>query len=105
MKYIKTKEDSTSCIMIAGNTNCLEAKTLNHIADYYRVVIISDNSDNVATIKLSAKYSKRIKTYKEDLSSDNCKKIFQAFSPETVWYFSGYTDGCDGLRDEIFINL
>jgi len=62
--------------MIAGNTNCLEAKTLNHIADYYRVVIISDNSDNVATIKLSAKYSKRIKTYKEDLSSDNCKKIF-----------------------------
>ena len=100
MKYIKTKEDSTSCIMIAGNTNCLEAKTLNHIADYYRVVIISDNSDNVAPIKLSAKYSKRIKTYKEDLSSDNCKKIFQAFSPDTVWYFSGYTDGCDGLRDE-----
>lgn len=100
MKYIKTKEDSTSCIMIAGNTNCLEVETLKHIADYYRVVIISDNSDNVAPVSLSRDFSGRIKTYKEDLSSDNCEKIFHAFSPDTVWYFSGFTDGCDGLDNE-----
>ena len=100
MKYIKTKEDSTSCIMIAGNTNCLEVETLKHIADYYRVVIISDNSDNVAQVSLSRDFSGRIKTYKEDLSSDNCEKIFHAFSPDTVWYYSGFTDGCDGLDNE-----
>lgn len=100
MKYIKTKEDSTSCIMIAGNTNCLEVETLKHIADYYKVVIISDNSDNVAPVSLSRDFSGRIKTYKEDLSSDNCEKIFHAFSPDTVWYFSGFTDGCDGLDNE-----
>ena len=46
------------------------------------------------------KESKKLHIYNEDITSDTFGKIIYSYSPDAVWFFSGYIDGGDGLVNE-----
>ncbi|MCR5419395.1 MAG: hypothetical protein K6E98_00110 [Lachnospiraceae bacterium] len=86
-----------NCVLICGKTDILEREALLQIAQYYNVVVADERIDpNIYSKKLS----KKIKIYKEVPTSENFAKIFYAYSPEAVWYFSGFIDGGEGLDNE-----
>ncbi len=97
MDYSRKITEQPSCILICGKTELLDRDTLKLISEYYRVVAVGEksNSDIYKT-----KISKRINTYIEDTTSDNFRKIMFSYSPDVVWFFSGFMDGGDGLDNE-----
>ena len=89
--------EQPSCVLICGNTDILDYDSIKLISGYYNVVVSGDGSRRDYNSKI---VSRKIHVYSDSITDDNFRKIMYSYSPDTVWYFSGYADGGDGLENE-----
>ncbi len=82
---------------MCGNMSILDYSTLKLISDYYNVVVAGENLESDIIFN---KIHKKIHVFSEETTSENFEKLVFSYSPEVVWYFSGFTDGGNGLENE-----
>ena len=97
MNHKSTNPDQPSCVLLCGRVDFFDYDTLKQIAQYYNVIISGQVIDQEVLLK---KPSRKIHIYNEDPTQENFAKIVYSYSPDTVWYFTGYIDGGEGLTNE-----
>ena len=97
MNHKSGSPEQPSCVLLCGKTELLDYETLKQIAQYYNVVV---SGERINTEIYRKKLTRKIHIYNDDPTSDNFKKIAYAYSPDVIWYFSGFADGGDGLDNE-----
>ncbi|MCR5604002.1 MAG: hypothetical protein K6G27_09935 [Lachnospiraceae bacterium] len=97
MNHKSSSPEQPSCVLLCGKTELLDYETLKQIAQYYNVVVSGERIDRDIYRK---KLTRKIHIYNEDPTSENFRKITYAYSPDVIWYFSGFADGGDGLDNE-----
>ena len=97
MNHRSGSPEQPSCVLLCGKTELLDYETLKQIAQYYNVVV---SGEKINTEIYRKKLTRKIHIYNEDPTSENFRKIAYAYSPDVVWYFSGFADGGDGLDNE-----
>ena len=97
MNYDNSSQDQPACVLLCGKVDPLEYETIRQVARFYNVIITGEslNSDI-----LRRKVSRKIHIYREEPTSENFSKLIYSFSPDVIWYFSGYIDGGNGLDNE-----
>lgn len=91
------KSEQPSCVLICGNTKLMDFDTLKLISQYYNVILSGENDLSEGRQR---RFSKKLHTYKHDIMSEEFAKLAYAYSPDVIWYISGYTDGGEGLDNE-----
>nr|MCR4807162.1 hypothetical protein [Lachnospiraceae bacterium] len=91
------KLDQPSCVLLCGKTEILDQEILELISQYYRVVVTGKGPADAAAIK---KPSGKINLYQDDIISENFPKLVHSYTPDVIWYFSGFCDGGEGFDDE-----
>lgn len=91
------KSDQTSCVLICGNTKLLDLETLKLISQYYNVILSGDNDLIEDKPK---RFSKKLHVYKYNITSEEFSRLAFSFSPDAIWYISGFADGGEGLENE-----
>ena len=97
MNHKSGSPEQPSCVLLCGKTELLDYETLKQIAQYYNVVV---SGERINRDIYRRKLTRKIHIYNEDPTSENFKKIAYAYSPDVIWYFSGFADGGDGLDNE-----
>ena len=88
-----------SCVFICGKTDLFEEEAIRWISGSYKVVLTGEMNDDPGGM-VKRKLSKRINIYEAEPKSEEFSKLIYSYSPDAVWYISGYTDGADGFDDE-----
>ncbi|MCR4691969.1 MAG: hypothetical protein K5739_11550 [Lachnospiraceae bacterium] len=97
MKYHNSIAEQPSCVLLCGRTQLLDAITLKHISQFYQTVMTRESGlPGYSKGMISPKFH----FYKENIGSDSFSKIAASYSPDVVWYFSGFADGQEGFDDE-----
>ena len=91
------KTEQPSCVLICGNTKLMDLETLKLVSQYYNVILSGEND---FCEDKQHRFSKKLHIYKENVMSEKFAKIAYSYSPDVVWYISGYADGGDGLDNE-----
>ena len=97
MNHKSGSPEQPSCVLLCGKTELLDYETLKQIAQYYNVVV---SGERINRDIYRRKLTRKIHIYNEDPTSENFRKIAYAYSPDVIWYFSGFADGGDGLDNE-----
>ncbi len=90
--------EQPSCVLLCGNPGVLDKESVKAISRFYNVVVSGE--DLMQGLGPRVK-SKKIHLYREDITSENFSRIIYSFSPDAIWYFSGYVDGGNGLDNEL----
>lgn len=93
MKRQDATQQPVNNVLVCGNTKLLEESTIRQIARYYHVLITGEGV--VPSVK-----SPRVSFYQEKPSTERFSQLCYSFSPDVVWYLSGFADGQDGFADE-----
>lgn len=91
------KTEQPSCVLICGNTKLMDLETLKLVSQYYNVILSGEND---FCEDKQHRFSKKLHIYKENVMSEKFAKIAYSYSPDVIWYISGYADGGDGLDNE-----
>lgn len=83
-----------SNVLVCGNTKLLEENTINQISRYYNLLIAGETSIDI-------KESRKIHFFAEKPGTEKFGKLCYSFSPDVIWFFSGYADGGEGFDDEV----
>lgn len=83
-----------SNVLICGRTGLLDEKIIRHISQFYKILVVGED------INPAVSASKKAHLFKEKTSSEKFSKLCYSFSPDAVWYISGYADGGEGFDDE-----
>ncbi len=84
-------------ILICGNTRLLDMNAVKMIAGYYKLVICGELSFAENT---SERIPRNVHLYRDDPTTEAFSRIMASYTPDTVWYLSGYADDGDGLDQE-----
>ncbi len=97
MKRQKYEAAQPSCVLLCGNTKFLDKKVLKRITELYTVVMVTEDESFDQT---KNRISKKLHIYQEKTTSENFSKLLYSYTPDVVWYFSGYLDDGEGLENE-----
>ena len=97
MAHKSGNDEQPSCVLMCGNIGLLDQETIVSVTRYYRLVVVGKNDFGGKTRKA---VNKRLYFYSEEPDSEDFARIVYAYSPDVIWYFSGYADGGDGLVNE-----
>ena len=89
-----TKQHQPTCVLICGRTELLGSGELKKISEYYRVVVSGSAPEETHAP------SEKIHSYCEAPCSERFRHILQSYTPDVVWYFSGFADDGRGFPDE-----
>ena len=96
MKQNYSQGQQITNVLITGNTKFFDETTVKQVAQYYKVLISGEAPKGLNN-------KKNIHIYNEKASSEKFAKLCFSFSPDVVWYFSGYSDAEAGFEDEVQI--
>lgn len=96
MKRNNQRNQQITKVLICGNTKLLEEESIRHVADYYSVLVAGDISFTKTKIK-KARFSE------DNPTTDRFEQLCSAFSPDAIWFLSGFADGGEGMPDEVKI--
>lgn len=94
----KNRTGQPSSVLICGNVSVFDFMTVKLISEYYNITVAGE--ETVHDIDTS-KFGRRIHIYTEATDSENFEKIVYSFSPDAVWYISGFVDNGKGIDNEI----
>ncbi len=94
---MRKANEQPSGVLICGNTGLLDAESVTMIGQYYKTVI-SGESPLLSGGRRGL--PKNVRIYPHDPASEPFSRMMAAYTPETVWYLSGFLDGGDGLENE-----
>ena len=94
MRNNDTHGQQITNVLMCGNTMLLDEETLRRVSQYYKLLIAGDLSFDYAP-------SSRLHLFEESPTGERFSKMCYSFSPDAVWYFSGYADGGQGFKDEM----
>lgn len=86
-----------SCVLICGNTKLLDISSLRIASGFYKVVVCGDLSFAANT---EQKLPRNVHLYPGGTTSEVFPRIMNSYTPEVVWYISGYADNGVGLDQE-----
>ncbi len=82
-----------SCILICGNIQYFDTSNLDRISESYRLVLAGKEAED-------KRRNRSVKHFKAEPTEDRFTQLLSIYSPDIVWYFSGYIDGGEGFLDE-----
>lgn len=86
-----------SCVLICGNTKLVDSTMLRMISRFYKVVVCGDLS---FAARGERTLPRNVHLYPMDPTSEDFSLLMNSFTPEAIWYLSGYADNGDGLDQE-----
>lgn len=98
MSYNNSSQEQPACVLLCGKVDLLEYEALKQVARFYNVVVTGESLNSDLAKK---RVSRKIHIYSEEPTSESFPRLIYSFSPDVVWYFSGYVDGGNGLDNEI----
>ena len=98
MNTINDKTEHPSCVLICGNTELLEMNTMKMVSSHYKLVVCGNLSLAPET---GRKLPRNVHLYPHQPASGEFAHVMNSYTPDVVWYFSGYVDNGDGLDEEV----
>ena len=97
MENANAATERPSCVLICGNTGLVDLTMLRMVSSCYRVVVCGDLSFTGSTGKM---LPRNVHLYPMDPTSEDFPLLMNSYTPDVIWYFSGYADNGDGLDQE-----
>lgn len=94
MKQSNQENQQVTKVLICGNTRLLEEESIRQVAKYYSVLVAGE----ISFPKFS---TKRVRFYDESPETERFDQLCNSFSPEAIWFISGYADGGEGMVNEV----
>ena len=97
MENKNTVSERPSCVLICGNTKLLDLTMLRMVSRCFKTVVCGDLSFASGAGKT---LPRNVHMYPMDPTSEDFSRLMNSYTPEAVWYFSGFADNGDGLEQE-----
>ena len=97
MENKNTAAERPSCVLICGNTKLLDLTMLRMVSRYYKIVVCGNIS---FASGMGKTLPHNVHMYPMEPTSEDFSRLMNSYTPEVVWYFSGYADNGDGLEQE-----
>ena len=87
------KQNQTATVLICGNTGIISREMLLFICNYYHVILVGPT-------EFPSWNTKKIHIHSMEPADKQFTRLFDAYTIDVIWYFSGYVDGGTGLDKE-----